>query len=119
MVDRYAEEGSGILFVLDIYSSSEDSLREDFFFIPILLFADEVEEGLASDIFPNVGFDSSAFASFCCFQLGVFQLGAFSSVGFAGAAVACFFHEGTFLSGGEAGELSGAVAEGVFHDGAA
>ena len=80
-----------------------------------------LEDDALSEIFPNLGFDSSAFASFCCFQLGVFQLGAFSSTfsTFGGAAT-CFFHEGTVLgvSGVEGVELSELVfVVDFFHEG--
>ena len=71
---------------------------------------------------PNFGFESSTFVSFCCFQLGVFQLGAFSSVlaGATGAAGAAgFFQDGTFGSGVDGVELSGDVFDvtDAFHDG--
>ena len=78
------------------------------------------DDGALSEIFPNFGLASSALASFCCFQLGVFQLGAFSSTfsTLGDAAAACFFHEGTGFSGVEGVELSGVVfVVEAFHEG--
>ena len=89
----------------------------ELFVLAAVLLLDDDE---LSEIFPNFGFDSSALASFCCFQLGVFQLGVFSSTVstfFGAVAAACFLHEGTGLSGVDGAELSGVVLVAVFHDG--
>ena len=100
----------------DEYEFSDVLLVELLVFAAVLL----VDDGALSEIFPSFGFESSAFASFCCFQLGVFQLGTFSSTfsTLGGAATACFFHEGTGFSGVDGVELSGLVfVTDFFHEG--
>ena len=113
----YFDDKSASFFALYKESVFTESLTEAFAVVEKLLLLDA---GLESDILSNFGLNFSSLFSFCCFQLGVFQLGVFSStfstlLGVVEAA--CFFQEGTGLSGVDGVELSGVVLTDAFHDG--
>ena len=118
VVDEYFEEVSAGLLAPYEELLDDKSLMELVFFVATALLLLDGEAD--SEMFPNFGLDSASLFSFCCFQLGVFKLGAFSSNlsnALAGAAGTCFFHEGRGFSGVDGAELSGVALEGTFHDG--